>query len=70
MFRLPKFPFHLDFHFLTAQYGSNDKNTLRVEIVCETNFAISVNFGQRREIKSLRQKIFFHFSELAKLTFL
>ena len=38
MFQLPKFPFHRGFHFLTVQYGSNDKNTLRIEIVCETNF--------------------------------
>ena len=26
MFRLREFPFQHDFHFLTAQYGSNDKN--------------------------------------------
>ena len=38
MFRLSKFSFHRYFHFLTVQYGSNDENNLRGEIVSETNF--------------------------------
>ena len=68
MLRLPKFSFHRDFHFLTAQYGSNDKNKLRAEIVYETNFRDFREFGQLREIKSSREQFFFRFSELATLT--